>query len=471
MKSSFTKLPFSVSVFISIVWGVSILHAGSSDILSASPAPTAPLHSENGIVHFDDITDYTTLRLVISNIDISNPDSISLRCSVIDSYGRHVANIPHTLSHPLWARIIEHDDNGHKDIEKFAVREVRETEAPPFSSTFVIDNSASMNDDITNVLIALDNASSFLRPGKDDFSVVQFDQRVETPIQRATNRSALHLLKPFYELGGMTAFYNASQRALRDLTLSDKDRVAILVSDGVDNASLLSANDIVRESLAAHARLYIIGLADADKQVLQRIAEQTGGRLYFPKQSEELSSIFADVYRSNNAYYTISYARPQGASIRDVEVQFNLPNNRQIGDMRTYYNSPELIFDGGNVVVARFSANQSSPDEMFDDEIARVVEHLKNTPEQKIIVRAHTDSKGSIQINKRLSLQRAEALAQYLISLGVKKNQIGDVQGMGKSLLLYPNDKDNPLLQQENRRAELIFLSRQLTPTTATLQP
>lgn len=470
------KLPritafFSAALFHSALSSTLVLLASTLYASTPPPTPTTQPHSNKGIVHFKDISDYTTLRLVISNVDVSNPDSISLRCSVIDSYGRHVANIPHTLSHPLWARIIERDDNGHRDVENFSVQEVQEAEAPPFSSSFVIDYSASMNDDITNVLLALDNASSFLRPGKDDFSVVQFDQAVETPIAYATDRNALRLLKSFYELGGMTAFYSASQRALRDLAQSDKDRVAILVSDGVDNASPLSANDIVREALASHTRLYIIGLANADKQVLQRIAEQTGGRLYFPTNSAELRGIFADVYRSNSLYYTLRYARPQGATIRDVEVQLRLPDNRHIGDTRTYYTSPQLIFDGGNVVVARFSANQASLDEMFHDEIARVVEYLKSKPEQKIIIRAHSDSKGSHEVNDRLSLRRAKALAQHLITLGVQKNQIEDVQGMGKHILLYPNDKDNPHLQQENRRAELIFVDGTPTPLTAKLQP
>lgn len=439
--------------------GTVSLYAGAPASLLLSPTSTETRQNKSGIVSFEDIRDYTTLRLVISNVDVSNPDSISLRCSVIDSYGRHVANIPSTLSHPLWARVIERDDNGETDIEHFTVREIQEHEAPAFSSSFVLDYSASMNNDITNVLLALNEASTFLRPDKDNYSVVQFDHRVKTPIQRATNPQDLRGLKPFYELGGMTAFYSASQRALRDLTTSDKDRVAILVSDGVDNTSPLSANDIVREALAAHARLYIVALADADKQALQHIAEQTGGRLYFPKSSEELSSIFADVYRSNNLYYTISYARPEGASIREVEVQFNLPNGQHRSAERTYYASPEFIPDGRNVVIARFAANQASLDEMFADEIARVVAYLQSRPEQRVIVRAHTDSKGSNTINDQLSLRRAKALARYLVSLGVQKHQIEDVQGMGERALLYPDDKDNPLLQQENRRAELIFVT------------
>src|SRR5690606_29768510 len=120
----------------------------------------------------------------------------------------------------------------------------------------------------------------------------QFDEHIHTPLTRATDRSALDSLIPFFDMGGMTAFYGASQRGLRDIATSDKNRVAILISDGVDNASLLSANDIVREARNAHTRLYIIGLANADHAVLERIAEQTGARLFFPQASAELREIF-----------------------------------------------------------------------------------------------------------------------------------------------------------------------------------
>src|SRR5690606_9311084 len=120
----------------------------------------------------------------------------------------------------LWSTVLERYVGGSVSVDNFHIHEVHDSAAPAFSSMFVIDYSASMDRDITTVLLALDRVTGLLRPSLDDYSVVQFDQRVKTPLYRATGNEALDSLLPFYELGGMTAFYSASQRGIRDVAMS-----------------------------------------------------------------------------------------------------------------------------------------------------------------------------------------------------------------------------------------------------------
>jgi outer membrane protein OmpA-like peptidoglycan-associated protein/Mg-chelatase subunit ChlD len=393
-------------------------------------------------------------------VDLSQPDSVHLRCSVIDQSGRHVAGLAPSSSLPtLWSTVLERYTEGSIKLDNFKVNEIRSDSAPAFSSMFVIDYSASMSEDITNVVLALDNATGLLRPALDDYSIIQFDQRIKTSLYRTTDSDAIESLVPFYQLGGMTAFYSASQRGIRDIAASEKDRVVILVTDGVDNSSTLSANDVVREARKANARLYIIGLAHADKPTLEQIAGQTGGRLYFPNRSAELDSIFTTIYLMNNLYYTVSYARPAGSNFREAEVQLSFPDGSTITGTKSYYNNPEYITEDRSIVLARFSNNSLTFDETFDNEIEQIIQRLQQNPQQQIAVRAHTDSRGSNIINERLSLKRARAFADFLVTRGVPRNQIADIKGMGERLLLYPDDEDDPRLQQENRRAEIIFLA------------
>lgn len=423
--------------------------------------PTRPQVSpEEYVVNFSNVADPGSLRLVINTVDLSQPDSVHLRCSVIDQHGRHVSGLAPSSSLPaLWSTVLERYTDGSVKIDNFRVSEVRSDSAPAFSSMFVIDYSASMSEDITNVILALDNVTGKLRPALDDYSVIQFDQRVKTSLYRATDRDAIESLIPFYKLGGMTAFYSASQRGIRDIAASEKDRVVILVTDGVDNSSTLSANDVVREARKANTRMYIIGLAHADKPVLEQIAGQTGGRLYFPNRSAELDSIFTTIYLMNNLYYNVSYARPAGGNFREAEVHLSLPDGRTITGTKSYYNNPEYITEDRSIVLARFSNNSLTFDETFDNEIEQIIARLQQDPQQKIAVRAHTDSRGSTTINERLSLKRARAFANFLVERGVPRNQIADIQGMGERFLLYPDDEDDVRLQQENRRAEIIFLA------------
>ena len=72
------------------------------------------------------------------------------------------------------------------------------------------------------------------------------------------------------------------------------------------------------------------------------------------------------------------------------------------------------------------------------------------------IVFGHTDTKGSDEYNLRLSIKRAEAIKQILISLGIDENKIS-VLGKGESDLAIktPDNTKHPA----NRRAEVKILN------------
>ncbi len=73
----------------------------------------------------------------------------------------------------------------------------------------------------------------------------------------------------------------------------------------------------------------------------------------------------------------------------------------------------------------------------------------------KLVVTGHTDTSGPAEYNKKLSLQRAQAVADHLIKLGVPKSQI-IVEGKGESEPQYTGTDKNK--QLENRRVMLTFI-------------
>ncbi|GAB1392887.1 OmpA family protein [Rhodocyclaceae bacterium] len=68
-------------------------------------------------------------------------------------------------------------------------------------------------------------------------------------------------------------------------------------------------------------------------------------------------------------------------------------------------------------------------------------------------IEGHTDAKGNDGYNRRLSLQRAEAVAVFMKNKGIKSSRISTT-GMGASQLLFP---DKPLAQ-ENRRVRITVI-------------
>lgn len=86
---------------------------------------------------------------------------------------------------------------------------------------------------------------------------------------------------------------------------------------------------------------------------------------------------------------------------------------------------------------------------------------LKILKQYKLIqieVIAHTDSKGELAYNQKLSTRRANAVSAYLVSKGVAASKI-KATGKGETEPLVPNENtdgsDNPDNRAKNRRAEI----------------
>ena len=85
----------------------------------------------------------------------------------------------------------------------------------------------------------------------------------------------------------------------------------------------------------------------------------------------------------------------------------------------------------------------------------QVAEALKvQDADKRMVVEGHTDSQGSDRINQPLSLNRASAVRDYLVSRGVDSSKITAI-GMGSSRPLV--DNRNAENRANNRRVEIII--------------
>ena len=85
----------------------------------------------------------------------------------------------------------------------------------------------------------------------------------------------------------------------------------------------------------------------------------------------------------------------------------------------------------------------------------QVAEALKaQASDRRMVVEGHTDSQGSDRINQPLSVNRAGAVRDYLVSRGVESDKISAV-GMGSSRPLL--DNKNAENRANNRRVEIII--------------
>lgn len=88
-------------------------------------------------------------------------------------------------------------------------------------------------------------------------------------------------------------------------------------------------------------------------------------------------------------------------------------------------------------------------------------------PNSTFYIDGYTDNKGSVQVNKRISQQRAQAVASALIAAGVEKSRL-TARGFGKDNPKCENDTEEG--RQCNRRVEVVIRNIDQKQSTSTIK-
>lgn len=99
-----------------------------------------------------------------------------------------------------------------------------------------------------------------------------------------------------------------------------------------------------------------------------------------------------------------------------------------------------------------FATNSYALEPQFLQTLDRIAQSMVQFPNSLIDVYGYTDSTGSIAYNQRLSEQRAQAVANYLVGHGVAASRIRS-QGFGVGNPVASNDTEDG--RARNRRVEI----------------
>lgn len=89
---------------------------------------------------------------------------------------------------------------------------------------------------------------------------------------------------------------------------------------------------------------------------------------------------------------------------------------------------------------------------------------LNEYPEMSIRIESHTDSRGALSYNDKLSMNRAKSTYNYLVSKGINPSRITEYQGFGERQLVNNCDDSTPCKEtehQQNRRTQFIVIRMQ----------
>ena len=223
---------------------------------------------------------------------------VSLNVTVTDPGGKYVTDLA------------QDDFEVYEDGARQALTFFSRTQQP-ISLALLLDTSASMEE---RMGITQEAAIGFARQlhKEDQAEVIDFDSQVRVLSPFTNDAAALEKAIRTTTANGSTSLYNALYIALKELkktkvsTSSDIRRQAIvLLSDGDDTSSLIEFDQVLDLAKRSETVIYAIGLRQGEigrrefkeaEFVLKQLANETGGRAYFPTDARELSKIYQSIW-------------------------------------------------------------------------------------------------------------------------------------------------------------------------------
>ena len=190
-------------------------------------------------------------------------------------------------------------------------------------------------------------------------------------------------------------------------------------------------------------------------QVTQTIALTSPGDSVFVKVIAGCDTCIEPIVLCNNVVYNLPVdALPV--------VKTDEPGKNPYDDklMLTYLNKKQIDALGFNMSPIHFSLNKSNIREDAVAILKNNIEVLAKHPEISVLIYGFADSRGKESYNLPLSKKRAQQVKKYLVSKGLNKTQIEQVNGKGEEFILNKCTEGVSCEDPEhevNRRVEFIL--------------
>jgi Ca-activated chloride channel family protein len=253
----------------------------------------------------NDFTIRTTSRLVLLDV------------SVKDASGGFVSGLSKD-------RFQVYENGRPQQITHFADADI------PVTVGIAVDESGSMRPKRAEVITAALTFNQASNP-KDEMFIVNFNEkpRLGLPDGVLFSDSVQQLRSAFWHGNpeGRTALYDALEMSLRHLEFGRQSKKALVViSDGGDNHSSHTLEDVMSAVLTSATTIYTIGIYDEDdpetnEGVLRKLAHVSGGVFYHPKTLDEIVPICRQIAKDIRSRYTIGYVpSTEGKMVRHIKV-------------------------------------------------------------------------------------------------------------------------------------------------------
>ena len=225
-------------------------------------------------------------------------DVVQVTVTVSDEHGRFVRDIPQSAF-----RVLE---DGHpQTITHFASEDV------PLELIAAIDISGSMGPAMPRVKTAVKGFLGDVAP-EHQVTLLGFNDNIFTLTRKTTDRAerikSVDRLAPW----GSTALYDVLLRGVEMLGRQTGRKALVVFSDGEDQGSHATINDVERRLQSSDVTLYMIAQGrgvtmEPLRRIMDRLAAPTGGRALFTESMDELHTAFGQLLDELSNQYLLGY--------------------------------------------------------------------------------------------------------------------------------------------------------------------
>jgi len=320
-------------------------------LVGASTVPLRPAAQDSGSPRFT-----------------SSVNLVKVPISIFDSRGLMVDAIRQE-NFRIW------EDQAPQEIRSFGI------DANSVSVVLVLDTSGSTEAELKKIKAAAEEFAESLDPG-DRISLLTFDDQVYLALDWTDNKKkvkkALAKLKPGLRTSLYDAMFLAATEQLKDI---DGRKAIILLTDCLNNQSGVSFHEAELAVTQSQASFYVVSktvmvredakrqrrvvmLTDIYKRLfgedqdyideffekreaeMSGLAEETGGRCFFPTDYDQIKDVYMDVARELKSKYYLTYISNQHLlpnSYHRIAVEYLGPADKVIY-RKGYYHLPQPLY-------------------------------------------------------------------------------------------------------------------------------
>lgn len=429
----------------------------------------------NGVININDVKgDDLVFQVTRIEQQKSKGDSIKVRAyfHILTKDGLFVSGLNQNKKKKFICRIVDSIKLRAININKYNLYESSELNKPKIALAFVLDHSGSMGEMRARVMQKA--IVDFYQKYSSDIEIYiyKFDNKVE---RVAVDKNYPLTEEMFVEgldgFGATTALQDGIGKAIEDLSkLSNYTKVIVPLTDGLENSSTEYLNPDTLVFLAQKNEITIcpIGFGDnIDKRLLaDKLAAKTGGSYHQICRTDDFNIIFTDIYNRLVNFYLAEFNIIKAYGVHNFYfttcIEQKGKSDISLRATNSIYIEPPKL--GETIVIQNIYFDFDSfklKEDLSKEALENIYYFLIENPEVHLEIHGHTDSKGDDAYNDNLSLQRAEAVKNYLVKKGIDKSKL-TVKGFGERVPIADNETEEG--RAINRRVE--FLIQNAKPKT-----